>query len=186
MCAVNTMNTSDRNTPCSDPRTRGFTLVEVLVSLVVLSIGLLGIAKLMLLSSHSNDSAYLRSQATDLAYEMLDYMRANTAQANIALGPYTTALGAGAVNPGFTCVAAVACANLALYDVYQWKLRLNATSGPTGALPNGQGSVATVVAGGQTTATIVVSWDDSVAEKSLNVGAPVASNTQSITLETVL
>ena len=36
---------------------RGFTLVEVLVSLVVLSMGLLGIAKLVLLSSHSNDSA---------------------------------------------------------------------------------------------------------------------------------
>lgn len=182
------MNTLDRNTPCRDSRTRGFTLVEVLVSLVILSIGLLGIAKLMLLSSHSNDSAYLRSQATGLAYEMLDYMRANSAQANIALGPYTTALGAAAVNPGFTCVAAVPCANLALYDVYQWKLRLNATSGlvPAGALPNGQGSVATVVAGGQTTATIVVQWDDSVAEKSLNAGAPVAANTQSITLETVL
>lgn len=177
------MNTLDRIPPCSDRRTRGFTLVEVLVSLVILSIGLLGIAKLMLLSSHSNDSAYLRSQATDLAYEMLDYMRANSAQANVPLGPYNTPLGAGAVDPGFTCVAAVPCANLALYDVYQWKRRLSV---PTGALPNGQGSVATVVAGGQTTATIVVSWDDSVAEKSLNTGAPVAANTQSITLETVL
>ncbi|MDP9088671.1 MAG: type IV pilus modification protein PilV [Pseudomonadota bacterium] len=182
------MSTIDRIPPCNDPRTRGFTLVEVLVSLVILSIGLLGIAKLMLLSSHSNDSAYLRSQATDLAYEMLDYMRANSAQANLPLGPYNTALGAGAVDPGFSCVATVPCANLALYDVYQWKLRLNATSGllPAGALPNGRGSVATVVAGGQTTATIVVSWDDSVAEKSLNPGAPVAANTQSVTLETVL
>ncbi len=188
MCGENIMNTIDRSTPCSRSGARGFTLVEVLVSLVILSIGLLGIAKLMLLSSHSNDSAYLRSQATDLAYEMLDYMRANSVQANIALGPYNTALGAGPVDPGFTCIAAAPCANLALYDVYQWKLRLNATSGlvPAGALPNGQGSVATVVAGGQTTATIIVSWDDSVAEKSLNVGAAAAANTQSITLETVL
>lgn len=180
---MNTMTTNKRN---HIARTRGFTLVEVLVSLVVLSIGLLGIAKLMLFSSHSNDSAYLRSQATDLSYEMLDYMRANSAQA--AAGAYNTALGTAATNPGFSCIAVAPCANLALYDVYEWKLRLNANSGvvPAGALPNGQGSVTTVSAGGQTTVTIVVNWNDSVAEDTLNPGAAPASNTQSITLETLL
>jgi type IV pilus assembly protein PilV len=184
--AMMTRNLTPRNS-----RTRGFTLVEVLVSLVILSIGLLGIAKLMLFSSHSNDSAYLRSQATDLAYQMLDDMRANTTQAAIVGGPYTTALTAAATNPGFTCVATAACANLALYDVYQWKLRLNANSGiipaggiiPIGALPNGQGSVATALVAGQTTVTIVVQWDDSVAQNTLNPGAAA---TQSITLESVL
>jgi type IV pilus assembly protein PilV len=172
---------------------RGFTLVEVLVSLVILSIGLLGIAKLMLLSSHSNDSAYLRSQATDLAYQMLDYMRSNIAQAGSTGTPpyaYTTLATTAATDPGFTCVAAAACANLAAYDVYQWKLRLNANNGVAppgapGALPNGQGSVtAATAANGQTTVTIVVSWDDSVAQSTLNPGA--AANTQSVTLESVL
>jgi type IV pilus assembly protein PilV len=167
-------------------RTRGFTLVEVLVSLVILSIGLLGIAKLMIFSSHSNDSAYLRSQATDLAYQMLDNMRANTAQAVVPGGSYITPLNAAASDPGFTCVATAACANLALYDVFQWKLRLNANSGllPAGALPNGQGSVATALVAGQTTITIVVQWDDSVAQNTLNPGA--AATNQSITLESVL
>jgi type IV pilus assembly protein PilV len=183
------MVTTNRNLPRNVSRTRGFTLVEVLVSLVILSIGLLGIAKLMLFSSHSNDSAYLRSQATALAYQMLDNMRANSAQAAIALGPYTTALNAAPTAPGFTCVATAACANLALYDVYQWKLRLNANSGalpplPVGALPNGAGSVTTALAAGQTTVTIVVQWDDSVAQNTLNPGA--ASTNQSITLESVL
>jgi type IV pilus assembly protein PilV len=172
----------------SHHRAHGFTLIEVLVSLVILSIGLLGIAKLMLFSSHSNDSAYLRSQATDLAYEMLDYMRANSAQAAAPALAYNTAATTPATNPGFTCVATAPCANLALYDVYQWKLRLNANSGlvPAGALPNGQGSVLAVTANGQTSVTIVVSWDDSVAQSTLNVGAPAAANTQSIALETVL
>ena len=174
----------------NDHRARGFTLVEVLVSLVILSIGLLGIAKLMLYSSHSNDSAYLRSQATDLAYEMLDYMRSNVTQAGSLGTPpyaYNVAAGTPASDPGFTC--AVPCANLAAYDVFQWKLRLNANSGvvPAGALPNGRGSVtATTAANCQTTVTIIVSWDDSVGQTTLNVGAPVATNTQSITLETVL
>jgi hypothetical protein len=86
-------------------------------------------------------------------------------------------------------VATAACANLALYDVYQWKLRLNANSGvlpplPLGALPNGQGSVTTALVAGQTTITIIVQWDDSVAQNTLNPGA--ASTTQSITLESVL
>jgi type IV pilus assembly protein PilV len=178
-----------------DNRSRGFTLVEVLVSLVILSIGLMGIAKLMLLSSHSNDSAYLRSQATDLAYDMLDYMRSNIVQAGPNGTPpyaYNIAAASPATNPGFACntaPAAAPCANLAAYDLYQWGLRLNANSGavPAGALPNGQGSVLAVTdITGRTSVTIIVSWDDSVAQTTLNVGAPAAANTQSITLETVL
>jgi type IV pilus assembly protein PilV len=163
----------------------GFTLIEVLVSLVILSIGLLGTAKLMLFSARSNDSAYLRSQATQLSYAMLDYMRANK-QGAVA-GSYATTLGTAAANPGFTCVGTAAqCtpANLALYDIYQWKLRLNATSGvaPPGALPAGQGSVATALVGTQTTVTITVQWDDTVAQSSFGA----AATNQSIVLESVL
>jgi type IV pilus assembly protein PilV len=162
-------------------RSSGFTLIEVLVAIVILGIGLLGIAKLMLYSSRSNDSAYLRSQATELAYEMLDEMRANSTQA--AGGVYNTTASAAAANPGFTCTDAV-CPNLALYDVYQWKLRLNATSGvsPPGALPSGQGSVTTTPVGSQTTVVITVSWNDTVAGASFGETAA----TQSITLESVL
>jgi type IV pilus assembly protein PilV len=168
-------------------RSDGFTLVEVLVSLVVLSIGLLCIAKLMLFSSHSNDSAYLRSQATALAYEILDDMRANRQEAIIA-GTYNTAAAVPAAVPGALCIGVGSCTTptqLALYDLYQWGLHLNANSGaaPPGALPNGQGSVTTVTAGTQTTVTIVVSWDDSVAQNTLNLGG---LTTQKITLETVL
>src|SRR5580658_10907158 len=91
-CARNAMNKTMRRREYLHERHDGFTILEVLVSLVILSIGLLGTAKLMLYSSHANDSAYLRSQATDLAYEILDNMRANRQQA--LAGAYTTALGA--------------------------------------------------------------------------------------------
>lgn len=56
---------------------RGFTLIEILVALVVLSIGLLGLASLQANGLRSNHSGYLRSQATILAYEMTDRLRAN-------------------------------------------------------------------------------------------------------------
>lgn len=58
-------------------RATGFTLLEVLVALIVLSIGLLGLAGLQASGLRSNHSGYLRSQATIFAYEMTDRMRAN-------------------------------------------------------------------------------------------------------------
>jgi type IV pilus assembly protein PilV len=169
-------------------RQDGFTILEVLVSLVILSIGLLGTAKLMLYSSHANDSAYLRSQATDLAYEILDNMRANRQQA--LAGAYTTALATAPVNPGFACTGVTACSqsNLALYDVYTWQERLNANSGtaPAGALPAGAGSVAITLNGSQTTAVITVQWDDSAAQTAFASAAVGVATPMSITLETVL
>lgn len=58
-------------------RSRGFTLVEILVALVVLSIGLLGVAALQLTSLRNNHSSAMRTQATFLAYDIIDRMRAN-------------------------------------------------------------------------------------------------------------
>jgi type IV pilus assembly protein PilV len=157
----------------------GFTLIEVLVALIVLSIGLLGIGKLMLFTSHANDSAYLRGQATEMAYAILDNMRANRTNA-VAQG-YVTAINAVPANPG-SCVTAVCTPpQLALYDVYQWKTRLAA------ALPSGQGSVQ-VSAAAPTTATIVVQWDDTQGQTTFaNVLVPAGTAApMTITLETIL
>lgn len=55
----------------------GFTLIEVLVSALILSIGLVGVAGLQALSLKNNQSAYMRSQASALAYDLADRMRTN-------------------------------------------------------------------------------------------------------------
>lgn len=60
-------------------RSAGFTLLEVLIALVVLSIGLLGIAALQGVGLRSSHGAYLTSQASLLAYDMADRIRANPA-----------------------------------------------------------------------------------------------------------
>ena len=57
----------------------GMTLVEVLVTAVIISVGLLGVAALQLTSLKSNQESYVRSQAAMLAADLLDRMRANQA-----------------------------------------------------------------------------------------------------------
>lgn len=62
-------------------RAAGFTLLEILVAILILSIGLLGLASLQASGLRSNHSGYLRSKATIFAYEMADRLRANRATA---------------------------------------------------------------------------------------------------------
>lgn len=119
-------------------RQQGFTLLEVLVSMLIVSIGLLGLAGLTTTSLQNNQSAYQRSQATWLAYDMLDRMRANRAVA--VTGSYDTAF--STVPSGSTTAA---------QDLTQWKNTLAA------AMPGGQGSIGR--ANGLVTVTI--RWDDS-------------------------
>lgn len=67
-------------------RVAGFSMIEVLVALLILLIGLLGVVRMQLLSVQNNQGAYLRTQATYIASDMLDRMRANRAGRNEGAG----------------------------------------------------------------------------------------------------
>jgi type IV pilus assembly protein PilV len=110
--------------------TRGFTLIEVLVTLVILMFGLLGIAGLMAKGQRASFEAYQRQQALALANDLAERMRANRAQADAyAVGaPLGTPLGQGIqynnlitdaitdCGAGLTCVPSA----LATYDLATW------------------------------------------------------------------
>lgn len=122
-------------------RNQGFTLVETLVALLVLSIGLLGVAALQFTAIHNNSSAMYRSQATYLAYDIADRMRANhDAAVNLA---YNVNFGA---TPGNT--------SMAEKDLTAWKASLMAI------LPAGDGEIVTTN-DGSGDVTIRIRWDDS-------------------------
>ena len=128
-------------------RNNGFTLLEILVALLVLSIGLLGLAGLQTFSLRNNHSAFLRSQAVVLAYDALDRLRSNRAQALLGTGsPYNASPPTTAPNCSFNCLPA----ELAAYDLFAW-------TGEVARLPEGQGQI-TIDANNK--ATVQVQWSD--------------------------
>lgn len=103
------------------PDHTGFTLVEMLVALVVLTIGLLGVAALQVQAMKYNTDAYLRTQAAILAYDIADRMRANEASANLGLYGYAAAPTAPAPNCNADpCTGA----EMALFDMSSWHATL--------------------------------------------------------------
>lgn len=118
-------------------RQGGFSMIEVLVTVLILAIGLLGLAGLQSTSLRSNHSAYLRSQATVLAYDIVDRLRANRTEA--LNGNYDIAL-----EETLTGTSIVAT------DIIAWKDNLATT------LPEGDGAIDR----DGTAFTITVQWDD--------------------------
>lgn len=138
-------------------RDSGFTLVEALVALVVLSIGMLGIAALYVDSLRTGRDAVTRSNAVMLASDMADRIRANR-QGGANYVKAVTDVGTSNSNclqggTSGSCTSAV----MAAHDISQWNTALAA------ALPSGTGSIAFVAATATTAAiyTITVNWIDS-------------------------
>lgn len=129
----------------------GFSLIEVLVTIIVVSFGMLGFAGLLNESIAANRQAYMRSQATLLAHDIIERMRVNRVAATG--GAYTIAL---AMSPAGGSVAGE--------DLVEWKSLLSSY------LPAGDGSV---VADGSGAVTIVITWDDD------NDGVATTFSTQS-------
>lgn len=102
-----------RRPPSTSADQRGATLIEVLVAMLVLSVGLLGLAGMQMTALKSNQSAYYRSQATVLAYDIIDRMRANRADA--LNGVYDIALQNQACDPDLS-----PSGSLADKDVADW------------------------------------------------------------------
>ena len=120
---------------------RGVTLLEVLISILVLSVGLLGYAGLQTVSMKNNTSAFQRSQATMLTYDIVDRMRAVARNPDASvLGGYNVAMGSLSSKP----------------DVIDWQNNVS------NALPDGQASIAVPLPapGAPTVATITIRWDD--------------------------
>jgi len=107
----------------------GFTLVEVLVAVVVLAVGLLGMAGLQVLALKGNQSSLQRSLALLLISDIAERMRANASAARngtYKLSPANPGLAPPLPTPDCRSAAACSSAQLASFDLAEWQQRLAA------------------------------------------------------------
>lgn len=116
--------------------TRGFTLIEVLVAIIVFSFGLLGMVGMQAFALQANREARLQSQATSLARELAEMMRGNKQIAVLtttASNPYLGTYAAGSLTPstasyclsvGSSCSSTADVASAQMTD---WLARVDAT-----------------------------------------------------------
>ena len=139
---------------------QGFSLVEVLIALIIMSVGMLGIAGLYVQSLQAGRTSMFRHHAVHLAGDVADRIRANPT-AGIAYE------GGGANN---NCVAAgndCSVAEMAANDVFLWDAQA------TGSLPNGAVQITFDDTVTPPNYTIAVSWDEPGDTPSYNVTIPV-------------
>lgn len=109
----------------------GFTMLEMLVSLVILSVGLLGVAILQTKGQQFNHMSYLYTQASYLSYDLMDRMRANEVIAKT--GEYQRQLPSELSSDCTkqTCSSS----QMVEFDLYSWKTLLEQT------LPGGEAQI---------------------------------------------
>jgi type IV pilus assembly protein PilV len=137
---------------------RGITMIENLIALLILSIGLLGLAGLQASSFRNSKDATFRAIATQQATDMVNRIRANNV--GVVNGEYS-AIPSGAVPPPFCDAVACDDSELAAFDEWEWNSRNAAL------LPGGSGTVVgtpmTIVSSDRLLTpiqlTITVMWD---------------------------
>ena len=121
----------------SPSRQTGFSLIEMLIALIVFSIGILAVAGLQTVSKQSNYEALQRTSAAQVAYGLLEDMRVNSAAANIYITAGTLGANSRGGEPAPNCSGAAECNadEKALHDLWFWEQMLDGnleTSGGTG------------------------------------------------------
>lgn len=132
----------------SAARQQGTSLVEVMVSLLVLGAGILGVAGSQATALRNSQSSFARNHAAILTQSMFDAMRANAAVARAGGYDFNSTLTA--------CAVPAAGATLADADRRTWVTNLRAALGDANTTC---GRVACVAA--TSTCTVTVRWDDS-------------------------
>ena len=135
-------------------QSNGFTLIEILVALLIISIGLLGLARLQIVGIKNTQSGHLRSQVSFLGNDIMERIQQNAETAiggayDIALK--TTPADPGCIGAGTNCTAAA----MANFDLFIWKRYLT-----TLLPPDGDGSIASVQSGDDQIFTITIQWFD--------------------------
>ena len=130
-----------------ETRVKGFTLVEVLIALVIMSVGMLGIAGLYVHSMQAGRTSLFRHQAITLAGDVADRIRANPRG---GAGYMVAGVDKSCVDNTVTCTPA----EMAQNDILAWKQQA------TGSLPSGDVTILFDNSVSPSTYRITISWNE--------------------------
>lgn len=135
--------------PDSPKKHQGFTLIEVLISLLIMTLGIVGVLKMQTQSLKSNQRAHFRTQADLLSRDMLARMQANKTEARN--GEYTS----DSKPTSATDCQTTECSaeQLVKWDLYQWHEQVERQ------LPAGSATVENF-GGDKNRYLISIRWDD--------------------------
>jgi len=151
-----------KRTPASSHLELGFSLFEILITVVVISIGLLGLAGLQFAGLRAANGAQQQTNANLLAQDIEERIRANQDFANYA--PLTISKGGSAPSAPKDCAAANCNATeIHEYDLRQWFYMINDGGDNTPVLANGKISISK----SSVIYTINISWGDSSGPQTL-------------------
>lgn len=186
---------------------RGFSLVEVMIALIIIAVGMLGIAKLEAVVLSNTGISRVRALVALQAASLADAMHADrdfwdnqysdwtaspiTVTATVASGSVTalSATNASTLNTALgspaNCTSYCSRVNLAAYDVNQWLNGPGGNGGLVAVLKNSTSTVTCSSATGVVTCTIQIVWTENTAaanQQEASNGAPTAFQQQTYTL----
>lgn len=158
-------------------QTKGIALLEVLIALAIMAISMLGIAAMLVLAHKASSSSYLKQQAIQSIYNILDTIRANRQEAINGSYNINNLVTSGAPTipsaPSANCTTSTCTTTqLAAYNTWYW------LAYDVARLPNGCASITTTptATSGNTLVTVTVQWDDSPAQRLVGATSTVSAN----------
>jgi type IV pilus assembly protein PilV len=133
---------------------KGFTLIEILIAILVIGAGFLLAARMQLMAIQNTQGGFFRAQAAYLGYEIIDRMRTNIP--GVSAGSYDLTSAEATPDP-IDCKGPTAdctTTDMAQFDQIWWRTTLSR------ALPSATGAIATTDDGDFTTVTVNMTWID--------------------------
>lgn len=140
----------------------GVGLIELLVAVLLLSVGFLAAARMQVQGMRFSQSAYYQSQAYFMASDMLDRMRVNVD--GVDEGAYSTLkTEANLANPGCASISSnCSPADMALQDQYDWSRQLHPGEGVIPSLPGNPEGTVQLRAGSDGIYDVTLTWSETI------------------------
>lgn len=140
----------------------GFSLIEVMVSLVILVIGIIGIFNLHIVAKRGSFESYQQTLASYYAIDMMNRMKLNRTQLASYAGVYAGSMTAPSKSCDLIVVGNTVCTNIEirLWDLFQWEQSMNGAGEVRGSLSTGglDTPTACIQVSGSGDVQIVMTW----------------------------